>query len=42
MIRPLLSTVSGVVVVLCSVNILAADFALYPTGPSQDLSLIHI
>ena len=39
--RTLLSMVSGMAAVLCSVSTLAADFALYPTGPSQDAAFIR-
>lgn len=37
MIRPL----TGAMTLLCSVSVLAADFALYPTGPSQDAAFIR-
>lgn len=37
MIRPL----TGAMTLLCSMCTLAADFALYPTGPSQDAAFIR-
>ncbi|KAB0493616.1 alginate O-acetyltransferase AlgF [Pseudomonas vancouverensis] len=35
------SIVSAVVALICSTNVLAAEFALYPTGPSEDAAFIR-
>ncbi|MGE8153959.1 cell division protein FtsQ [Pseudomonas vancouverensis] len=35
------SIVSAVVALICSANVLAAEFALYPTGPSEDAAFIR-